>query len=131
MSSQTLANFAGSFVKRLDERLDERLDGADVDKNDTEETSKQLLVLKEALTTAKTLLADIDTAKNAPDFKESLTTTLDSIRETINAGIFDIIPLDDKVGINKVYQALEIIDKISHKRLSNEKVDRYIQFSLG
>lgn len=122
ISSQTLASFAGNFVERLDE--------AEVDDSDAEEASKKLLALKEALTAAKILLSDVDTAKNAPDFKESLSATLSSIKETINADTFEILPLDDKVGISKVYQALEIVDKISHKRLSNEKVDRYIQFSL-
>jgi hypothetical protein len=126
VSSQTLASFAGNFVERLDEA---GVDGSDND-TDTEKSSKSLLALKEALTTAKKMLSDIDSAKNDPDFKESLTITLSSIRETIHADTFEILPLDDKVGISKVYQALEIVDKISQQRLSNAKIDRYIKFSL-
>lgn len=122
VSSQTLASFAGNFV--------ERLDSAGVDDSDAEQTSKSLLALKEALTTAKTILSDVDTAKNDPDFNESLAATLSLIKDTIDADTFEILPLDDKVGISKVYQALEIIDKISPKRLSNAKVDRYIKFSF-
>jgi hypothetical protein len=122
MSSQTLASFAGDFVKRLDE--------ADVDDSDTETESKSLLALKEALTVANEILSDIDKAKNDSDFKESLASTLSSLRETISADTFEILPLDDRAGISKVYQALEIVDKISPKRLSNAKVDRYIQVSF-
>ncbi|NQZ23685.1 MAG: hypothetical protein HRT53_16755 [Colwellia sp.] len=122
VSSQTLANFAGDFVERLDK--------AGVDDSDTETDSKSLLALKEALTTAKKILSDVDKAKNDPSFKESLESTLFSIRETISADTFEILPLDDRAAISKVYQAIEIIDKISHKRLSNAKVDRYIQVSF-
>jgi hypothetical protein len=122
VSSQTLASFAGNLVERLDE--------AGVDDSETETESKSLLALKEALTTAKDILSDVDKAKNSLSFKESLESTLFSIRETINADTFEILPLDDRAGISKVYQAIEIIDKISHKRLSNAKVDRYIQMSL-
>ena len=122
VSSQTLASFTGNLVERLDE--------AGVDDSETETESKSLLALKEALTTAKDILSDVDKAKNSLSFKESLESTLFSIRETINADTFEILPLDDIAGISKVYQAIEIIDKISHKRLSNAKVDRYIQMSL-
>jgi hypothetical protein len=122
VSSQTLASFAGNLVERLDE--------AGIDNTDGTTDSKSLLALKEALTTAKEILSDVDQAKNSPNFKESLESTLFSIRETINADTFEILPLDDRAGISKVYQAIEIIDKISHKRLSNAKVDRYIQVSF-
>jgi len=126
LSSQTLANFAGDLVERLDKA---GLDDSVRDSN-AETDSKSLLALKEALTTAKEILSDVDKAKNDPNFKESLESTLFSIRETINADTFEILPLDDRAGISKVYQAIEIIDKISQKRLSNAKVDRYIQMSL-
>jgi len=122
VSSQSLANFAGDFV--------ERLNNAGVDGSNSETNSQSLLALKEALITAKEILVDVDKAKNSPNFKESLESTLFSIRETISAESFEILPVDDRAGISKVYQAIEIIDKISHKRLSNTKVDRYIQVSF-
>lgn len=125
MSSQTLANFASDFV--------ERLDATDVDasESESENESQSLLALKEAFTTASKILSDVDTAKNSPDFKESLASTLSTIRETINSDSFEIIPLDDKVAMTKVYQALEIIDKMSESRLSNAKINRYIQVSFN
>jgi hypothetical protein len=123
ISSQTLANFASDFV--------ERLDATDVDVTESETDSQILLALKEAFTAASKILSDVDTAKNSPDFKESLAATLSSIRETINSDSFDIIPLDDKVAMTKVYQALEIVDKMSESRLSNAKINRYIQVSFN
>ena len=60
-----------------------------------------------------------------------LASTLSTIRETINSDSFEIIPLDDKVAMTKVYQALEIIDKMSESRLSNAKINRYIQVSFN
>jgi len=122
ISSQTLANFADNFVTRLDE--------AGVEKSETEQNSKSLLALKESLSSASKILSDVDTEKNAPDFKESLASILSSLKETINADTFQILPIDDRVGISKVYQALEVVDKISEHRLSNAKVNRYIQFSF-
>jgi len=125
MSSQTLANFASDFV--------ERLDATDVDasESESENESQSLLALKEAFTAASKILSDVDTAKNSPDFKGSLASTLSTIRETINSDSFEIIPLDDKVAMTKVYQALEIIDKMSESRLSNAKINRYIQVSFN
>ncbi|NQY87260.1 MAG: hypothetical protein HRT51_05820 [Colwellia sp.] len=122
MSSQTLVSFAGDLIQRLNE--------ASVDNGDTEIISKSLLEFKKALTTAMEIISDVDSVKNAPDFKESLGSTLSLIRETINSDSFEIIPLDDKVGISKIYQALEIVDKIIPKRLSNAKINRYIQVSI-
>lgn len=123
MSSQTLASFAGNFI--------ERLDATDDNESDAEKDSDSIIVFKEALTTANKILSNVDTAKNSSDFKESLTSALSTLRETISADSFEIIPLDDKVGISKVYQALEIVDKISHNRLNNAKVNQYIQVSFN
>jgi hypothetical protein len=125
ISSQTLANFASDFVERLDAT------DVDVTESESETDSQILLALKEAFTAASKILSDVDTAKNSPDFKESLAATLSSIRETINSDSFDIIPLDDKVAMTKVYQALEIVDKMSESRLSNAKINRYIQVSFN
>jgi len=41
------------------------------------------------------------------------------------------VPVYDKVGISKIYQSLDIVDKIIPERLSNEKVNRYIEISFA
>lgn len=127
ISSQTLASFADNLLQRLDEISN----GDSGEDSDTKEISNSLIAFKEALITAKDILSDIDSAKDAPDFKKSLASALSLIKETINADSFEIIPLDDKVGISKIYQSLDIVDKIIPERLSNEKVNRYIEISFA
>lgn len=127
ISSQNLASFADNLLQRLDEISN----GDSGEDSDTKEISNSLIAFKEALITAKDILSDIDSAKDAPDFKKSLASALSLIKETINADSFEIIPLDDKVGISKIYQSLDIVDKIIPERLSNEKVNRYIEISFA
>lgn len=138
MSSQTLADFSGDFIQRLNsseneesEDIEENSDIEESDENNSIEESESVLALKEAFTTAQTILSDVESAKNDPDFQASLTAALSLFKETINDDSFEMIPLDDKVGISKVYQALEIIDKITPTKLTNEKVNRYIQISIA
>lgn len=122
LSSQTLASFAEDFLQRLNK--------AGAEGNNPEETNQRLSALKDGLTTAMEILSDVDSAKKNPNFKESINATLSMLKETINADTFEIIPLDDKIGITKIYQSIEIIDKISPARLSNAKVDHYIKVSF-
>lgn len=122
LSSQTLASFAEDFLQRLNK--------AGTEGNNPEETNQRLSALKDGLTTAMEILSDVDSAKKNPNFKESINATLSMLKETINADTFEIIPLDDKIGITKIYQSIEIIDKISPARLSNAKVDHYIKVSF-
>lgn len=128
LPSQNIANFIGDFLKRLDETDAGKVENT----NDSEpaEESETLVALKGALTTAQTILADVEDAKTQADFKESLASTLSFLKETINANAFEKMPLDDKVGLSKVYQSLEIVDKISPQRLSNDKLNRYLEVSL-
>lgn len=132
VSSQNIASFIGNFLERLD-AIDVKAvtngDNADNDE-ETEEESETLTALKSALSQAKTILIDVEEAKKSPEFKESLTSSLSLLKEVINTNAFEIMPLDDKVGLSKVYQALEIVDKISPQRLTNDKVNRYMQVAF-
>ena len=69
--------------------------------------------------------------KRETDFKATLQDTLVLLKETIEAPTFEKIPLDDKVGLSKVYQTLTIVDQLSPQRLSNEKVNKYLDLSFG
>ncbi|GAA5142468.1 hypothetical protein [Thalassotalea piscium] len=129
LPNKNLVNFIGDFLKRLDETNAGKLDTPEDDNNVVEE-SETLVLLKESLLKAQVILADVEKAKTNPDFKESLASTLAFLNETISANVFEKMPLDDKVGFSKVYQALEIVDKISPQRLNNDKLNRYIQIGL-
>jgi hypothetical protein len=126
--NKSLVSFISDFLQRLDETEPSQTE--DVSDESSEEESVALVALTDALLTAKTMLTDIETAKNAPSFKESLTNTLSTLKETINADFFEKIPLDDRVGFTKTYQAIDIIDKISPQRLTNDKINQYISIGL-
>lgn len=128
LPSQNIANFIGDFLKRLDETNAGKVEGAD--NQEPEEETETLVALKGALSTAQIILTDVEAAKTQADFKESLASTLSFLKETINANAFEKMPLDDKIGLSKVYQALEIVDKISPQRLTNDKLNRYLAVSL-
>ncbi|WP_077340179.1 hypothetical protein [Pseudocolwellia agarivorans] len=129
VSSQNIASFIGNFLERLDAIDVKAVTNADNDE-EPEEESETLTALKSALSQAKTILIDVEEAKKSPEFKESLTSSLSLLKEVINTNAFEIMPLDDKVGLSKFYQALEIVDKISPQRLTNDKVNRYMQVAF-
>jgi hypothetical protein len=128
LPNQSLVSYISDFLVRLDEP--DPIEANSSDEENSEEDSGALTALKEALSTAKTILDDVELAKVDPDFKESLTSTLALLKETIDSDSFDKIPLDDRVGLTEVYKAIDIIDKISPQRLYNDKLKQYIIIGL-
>ncbi|GHE86448.1 hypothetical protein [Thalassotalea profundi] len=128
LPNQNIANFIGDFLTRLDETDAGKIEKSEID--EPLEESETLILLKSTLLTAKDILSDVEQAKTNSNFKESLASTLSFLQETISADAFEKMPLDDKVGLSKTYQALEIVDKISPQRLSNDKLNRYLEVSL-
>jgi len=128
VSSQNLASFLGDFLDRLDETKAGKTD--DLNSNGNAEESEILIELKVALLKAKDILADVDKEKSDPKFKESLMNSLSFIKDTINTKAYETMQLDDKVGLGKVYQALEVVDKMSPQRLTNEKLNRYMKVAF-
>ncbi|GLX79450.1 hypothetical protein tinsulaeT_27900 [Thalassotalea insulae] len=126
LSSQGVANYIGDFLQRLDETDAGKINDTD---NTTQE-SETLTALKEALNAAKNIISNLDQAKTDADFKATLANSMSFIKDTINATSFEKMPLDDKVGLTKVYQTLELVDKISPQRLTNDKLNRYIELSV-
>ncbi|MBU2925516.1 hypothetical protein Q4506_16540 [Colwellia sp. 4_MG-2023] len=128
LPNQSLVSYISDFLVRLDEPDSTETDISDEESSD--EDSDALTELKQALSTAKTILDDVELAKTDPDFKESLTSTLALLKETIDSDSFDKIPLDDRAGLAEVYKAVDIIDKISPQRLNNDKLNQYIKIGL-
>jgi hypothetical protein len=128
LPNQSLVSYISDFLVRLDEPDPTETDISD--EENSEEDSDALTALKQALSTAKTILDDVELAKADPDFKESLTSTLALLKETIDSDSFKKIPLDDRVGLAEVYKAVDIIDKISPQRLNNDKLNQYIKIGL-
>ncbi|MDO6489555.1 hypothetical protein Q4503_17810 [Colwellia sp. 6_MG-2023] len=128
LPNQSLVSYISDFLVRLDEPDSTETDISDEESSD--EDSDALTELIQALSTAKTILDDVELAKTDPDFKESLTSTLALLKETIDSDSFDKIPLDDRAGLAEVYKAVDIIDKISPQRLNNDKLNQYIKIGL-
>jgi hypothetical protein len=126
LPSQNITHFIDDFLHRIDNT------GSDAASNDgkPEEESETLAGLISALSQAKEVLSDVNEAKKDVKFKESLISSLSFLKEVINSEEFEMIPLDDRGGLSKVYQALEIVDKISPQRLSNDKLNRYMQVAF-
>ncbi|WP_159817948.1 hypothetical protein [Colwellia sp. 20A7] len=128
LPNQSLVSYISDFLVRLDEPDPNETDISD--EENSEEDSDALTALKQGLLTAKTILDDVELAKADPDFKESLTSTLALLKETIDSDSFNKIPLDDRVSLGEVYKAIDIIDKISPQRLNNDKLNQYIKIGL-
>lgn len=127
VSTTILTNFVGDFLDRLNK--DDADEKPDSDNKVNE--SETIIALTAALTTAKDILTNVEEQKNKADFKESLQGALAVLKETINDKSFSGLPLDDQIGLSKVYQALEIVDNLSPQRLNNDKVNKYIDLSFS
>lgn len=131
-STTTLTNFLGDFIERLNSgETDENTNTEnDTDGDDSVTSSETIKVLTAALTTAKEILTNVEEQKMNTDFKSSLKNSLALLNETINDQSFEKLPLDDKIGLSKVHQALEIVDRLSPERLNNDKVNQYIKLAF-
>lgn len=132
MSTTGIANYITDFLKRLDKSdAGKTADSATNEQKDNGEESDALIALKSALSSARNMIENVENAKKNPEFKTTLIDTMTILKETINASAFEKMPVDDNVGLTKVYQTLEIVDKLSPQRLTNEKLNHYMSVSLG
>ncbi|TMM47914.1 hypothetical protein [Colwellia ponticola] len=131
-STTTLTSFLGDFIERLnsDETDDNTNTESDTDTDDSANGSETIKVLTAALTSAKAMLSNIEEQKLQPDFQSTLKSTLALLNETISDPSFESLPLEDKVGLSKVHQTLEIVDRLSPQRLNNDKVNQYIKLAF-
>ena len=125
-STLGLTNFIDNLLERLQSD-----DDAQSNESEPAQESEALTALIEALEAAKEIISNVDDAKRDTNFKSTLNETLSLLKQTIEAPTFEQIPLDDKVGLTKVYQTLEIVDQLSPQRLNNEKLNKYIDLSLS
>jgi hypothetical protein len=124
-----LTDFMGDLITRL------QTDGNEGSAEEPTESKKEaisesLATFIAALKSAKSMISNVEDAKRKTDFKTTLQTTIATLKATIEDPSFDKIPLDDKVGLSKVYQTLEIVDQLSPQRLNNEKINKYIDLSF-
>jgi hypothetical protein len=124
----TLTSFIGDFIERLNKEDAE--DETKEIKDDSATESKTIIALTGALNAAKKILTNVEEQKVQTDFKTTLKDALVVLKEVTNDQSFEKLPIDDRVGLSKVYQALEIVDRLSPQRLNNNKVNQYLKLSF-
>jgi hypothetical protein len=127
-STMSLTNFLGNLLERLKSDDEEKPE----DGSDTAEGGKSdaLTALIKTLEAAKGILSNVEEAKRETDFQSTLKETMSLLKETIEAPTFEKIPLDDKIGLSKVYQTLDIVEQLSPKRMTNENINKYLELSF-
>ncbi|PKG81581.1 hypothetical protein CXF85_19195 [Colwellia sp. 75C3] len=125
-STTTLTSFLDDFIGRLN--ADDKDENTEND--DVAAESETIIALTAALTTAKKILNNVEEQKLDTDFNSNLKNSLALLKQTINDESFEQLALDDKIGLSKVHQALEIVDRLSPQRLNNDKVNQYINLSF-
>lgn len=130
-STLGLTNFIGDLLARLQVNESESTESnsTEAEAKTEDERSKALSSLIKTLEAAKSIISNIEEAKNQANFKSTLQETLSTLKAAIEAPSFEKIPLDDKRGLGKVYQTLEIVDQLSPQRLNNEKINKYLDLS--
>lgn len=132
-STSSITNFIGNFVERLNtDNNGNKTDKDDsADETETPATENKLIqTYSEALKTAKNIFENVEKMKQQDDFKSSLKESMLVIKGMVNDENFTSLSLDDQVGVSQIYKALEIVDTLSPQRLSNAKINQYIESSL-
>jgi len=123
-STTSLIDYINEFKERLNNLDETEFEQA------TPEEKESLTAMKKALDSAQSILSDIEQAKLSPNFKTDLQDTIIIFKDIINSEAFATMELDDKVNLTNVEKTLEIIDTLSPQRLTNKKVNQYIDISL-
>lgn len=129
-STVSLTNFLGDLLERL-QNDDNESDGDDDSSSEEGIESSALTALIKALENAKDIISNVEEAKRETDFNSTLQATLAQLKETIETSAFEKLPLDDQIGISKVYQTLDIVDQLAPQRLNNEKINKYLDLSFS
>lgn len=127
LTTGSLASYISDFVIRLDKASPDK---TDQDTDSEPEPSETILGLKKALGFAQSLFENVEQVKKQEDYNASITSAISFLKETISDEAFNAMPLDDQIGLSKVYQALEIVNKISPQRLNNDKINKYLQLAF-
>ncbi|MFT5755963.1 MAG: hypothetical protein ACI9LM_000675 [Alteromonadaceae bacterium] len=123
-STLTLIDYISIFKERLDNLDDQELEQA------SPEEKESLAAMKKALTSAQSILTDVEQAKLLPTFKTDLQDTITIFKDIIASDAFNTMALDDKVNLTNIAKTLDIVDQLSPQRLNNKKVNQYIDISL-
>jgi len=96
-----------------------------VDKTDTPENKELSLGISKAIT----ILSDVEKSKLSPTFKQDINSAMLQLEKLSLSDSYKKLDQPYKDAIQGSVAALDVIDKISPKRLSNPFINRYLDFS--
>lgn len=77
---------------------------------------------------AITILSDVEKAKTSPTFKQDIANAMNQLEKFTESESFKKLESKQQDSVEWSIAALEVIDKISPKRLSNPSINRYLDF---
>ncbi|WDE04063.1 hypothetical protein SG34_022270 [Thalassomonas viridans] len=130
VQAETLTASLADFIENFQHRFNSA-DAKEQKKEDSnDEPSKTEIEMNKALSSALNILSDVEQAKKADDFQQSISHAIATLSEVVQSDSFSQLPLDDRVGLSKSVKALETIDKLTPQKQTNQFINRYLDMSL-
>ncbi|WP_281556468.1 hypothetical protein [Thalassomonas sp. RHCl1] len=127
--TQTITASLAGFI----EDFQQRFNSVDADEQSGEssqaEPTETEIEMNKALSSAQAILSDVEQAKKADNFQQSLSHAIATLTEVVQSDSFSQLPLDDRVGLSKSVQALEVVDKLTPQKQNNKFINRYLDIS--
>ena len=82
-----------------------------------------------ALSSARTIISDVATAKTKSDFKQTVNENNKTLMEVTGSQEFSTLSTEEQAVLNEVVQTLTVIDKLSLDQITNSSVSKYVAIS--
>lgn len=114
--TQSLAEYLTEFSKKI-LKVNE----------DADDKKQQAQLISESALAAKAIVIDVEKAKTSPTFQQDIQDAKDNLIAIVNSDSFSKMPIKDRTGLTQTVKALDVIQQLSPQRLTNNKVDQYLQ----
>lgn len=115
--TQSLAEYLAEFSKKILKVNEE----ADDDKK------QQAQLISQSALAARAILVDVEQAKTSETFQQDLQDARENLMTIINSDSFSKMPVKDRTGLTQTVKALDVVQQLSPQRLTNNKVNQYLQ----
>lgn len=85
--------------------------------------------LQSALSSARTIIDDVTSAKTKSDFKQTVSENNKTLMEVAASQEFSTMSTEEQAILNEVVQTLTVIDKLSLDQITNSSVSKYVAIS--
>lgn len=115
--TQSLAQYLADFSKKIQK----------VNEEAEEDKKQQAKVLSDSALAARAILMDVEKAKASESFQQDLQTARDNLKTIIDSESFSKMSVKDRTGLTQSVKALDVVQQLSPQRLTNNKVNQYLQ----